>query len=175
MMDEAQIQEIVDRVMREIGQPDAARPGVRTEPGAVQPVAPARAPVSDYGSPPAPATQGQDGVFATLDEAVAAATTAFQRLEAMPLEIRKDMVAHMRRAGRENATILAEIAVEETGMGRVEDKVLKNSPFSGSPPQSFRGIFFCPQGQSKYPSRWPGGCPFPGSAFRQIRYALPSL
>jgi acyl-CoA reductase-like NAD-dependent aldehyde dehydrogenase len=119
MMDEAQIQEIVDRVMREIGQPDSER-------GPVQPARLSSAAVSDYDSPPVPLTTGQDGVFATLDEAVAAAQTAFQLLEAMPLEIRKDMVAHMRRAGRENATILAEIAVEETGMGRVEDKVLKN-------------------------------------------------
>jgi acyl-CoA reductase-like NAD-dependent aldehyde dehydrogenase len=32
----------------------------------------------------------------------------------------------MRQAGRENASILAQMAVDETGMGRVEDKVLKN-------------------------------------------------
>jgi acyl-CoA reductase-like NAD-dependent aldehyde dehydrogenase len=32
----------------------------------------------------------------------------------------------MRQAGREHATVLAEIACRETGMGRVEDKVLKN-------------------------------------------------
>ena len=55
-----------------------------------------------------------------------AANAAFRELNGMPLDIRKDMVAHMRQAGREYASILAEIAVEETGMGRVEDKVLKN-------------------------------------------------
>jgi acyl-CoA reductase-like NAD-dependent aldehyde dehydrogenase len=36
------------------------------------------------------------------------------------------MVAQMRRASRENATVLAEMAHSETGMGRVEDKILKN-------------------------------------------------
>jgi acyl-CoA reductase-like NAD-dependent aldehyde dehydrogenase len=32
----------------------------------------------------------------------------------------------MRQAGRENAAVLAQVAHEETGMGRVEDKILKN-------------------------------------------------
>jgi acyl-CoA reductase-like NAD-dependent aldehyde dehydrogenase len=36
------------------------------------------------------------------------------------------MVAHMRQAGREYAAVLAESAVTETGMGRLEDKILKN-------------------------------------------------
>ena len=43
-----------------------------------------------------------------------------------PPDLVQAAVAHMRRAGREHATLLAELAVEETGMGRVEDKILKN-------------------------------------------------
>ena len=106
----------IDRVMREVGQ--------RPETATASPQ-PARAP-SGYGSPPPQVSSGQDGVYPSLDEAVAAAGLAFRRLNALPLAIREDMVAHMRQAARENALLLAEIAVSETGMGRVEDKNLKN-------------------------------------------------
>lgn len=69
---------------------------------------------------------GESGVFPTLDEAVAAAGTAFRQLNKLPLEIRKHMVTHMRQAGREYAQVLAEMAHSESGMGRVADKTLKN-------------------------------------------------
>ena len=69
---------------------------------------------------------GDLGVFGTLDEAVTAANTAYRQLNLLPLDIRQKMVSHMRQAGRENATVLAEMAHSETGMGRVADKVLKN-------------------------------------------------
>ena len=117
MLDEAEIQNIVDRVMREIGEPTS------------QPISPARErPVrrTVRYPPPEPVAGGADGIFPTLDEAVAAATAAFRQLNEMPLSIRKDMVAHMRQAGREYAAVLAETAVTETGMGRLEDKILKN-------------------------------------------------
>lgn len=119
MMEEAEIQVIIDRVMREIGQPTS------------QPIAPDSAglPARDtVSSRPDDMriTGGESGVFPTLDDAIAAAEQAYRELNALPLAIRKDMVAHMRQAGREFATVLAEMAVEETGMGRVEDKILKN-------------------------------------------------
>jgi len=79
-----------------------------------------------HAPPPAAPPKGDFGVYPTLDEAATAARAAFQRLNALPLAIRRDMVAHMRQAGRENALLLAELAAGETGMGRVEDKVLKN-------------------------------------------------
>lgn len=103
-MNESDIQRIIDRVMKEVGQV----PPVPLQHTAV------------------PVTTGQDGIFPTLDEAVAAAKIAFQQLNQLPLEIRKHMVAHMRQAGREHAQVLAELAQSESGMGRVEDKVLKN-------------------------------------------------
>ncbi len=118
MIDDNQIQTIIDRVMREIGEPTS------------QPIAPEKEPIRPSArntlAQTAPPASGEDGIFPTLDEAVTAATIAFQQLNDMPLAIRKDMVAHMRQAGRENAAVLAEIAVDETGMGRVEDKILKN-------------------------------------------------
>jgi acyl-CoA reductase-like NAD-dependent aldehyde dehydrogenase len=112
-MKDSDIQAIVDRVMREVG--------------AVSPPPEPAAKTGSYGSPPSPApTGGEWGVYPTLDEAVAAAQTAFQRLNQSPLAVRHDMIAQMRRAGREYATVLAEMAQSETGMGRVEDKTLKN-------------------------------------------------
>ena len=115
-MQDQEIQAIIDRVMKEVGR----RPETASQ--AQPPSAPAH-----YGSPPAlQLGRGQDGVYPTLDEAVAAAGIAYRRLNALPLAIRKDMVAHMRQAARENAMLLAEMAQSETGMGRVEDKNLKN-------------------------------------------------
>jgi acyl-CoA reductase-like NAD-dependent aldehyde dehydrogenase len=119
MMDDAQIQVIIDRVMREIGHPTS------------QPIAPATPTKTASGysteqKSAMPQMVGDSGVFPTLDEAIAAAQQAYRDLNNLPLAIRKDMVAHMRQAGREYATVMAEMAVEETGMGRVEDKILKN-------------------------------------------------
>lgn len=110
-MKDEQIQAIIDRVMQEVG---------ATPP---RPVSPARPMPATSSLPPA---SGQDGLFPTLDEAVAAAQEAFRRLQALPLTIRQHMVAHMRQAGREHAQLLAEMAQSESGMGRAEDKVLKN-------------------------------------------------
>jgi acyl-CoA reductase-like NAD-dependent aldehyde dehydrogenase len=123
-MDDAKIQAIVDRVMSEIGsaRPTGALPGAAAHTTTL----PAPASAVTSGTPILFPTSGDDGVFPTLDEAIAAAKVAFQRLNDLPLAIRQDMVSHMRRAGREYATVLAEMAWSETGMGRVEDKVLKN-------------------------------------------------
>jgi acyl-CoA reductase-like NAD-dependent aldehyde dehydrogenase len=122
-MNDREIQTIIDRVMREVGSPAGPRPAETTTP----PARPNGRPNGGYGAAnPSPPSAGNFGVYPTLDEAAAAARAAFLRLNALPLDIRKDMVAHMRQAARENALPLAEMAQSETGMGRVEDKVLKN-------------------------------------------------
>lgn len=114
-MKDEQIQAIIDRVMREVGQV--------TTPAAVTTT---KEKTAESTPPPSAAKPGNHGVFPTLDEAVKAANAAFKQLNTLPLDIRKKMVSHMRQAGREYATVLAEMAHSETGMGRVEDKVLKN-------------------------------------------------
>jgi len=70
------------------------------------------------------ALKGDWGVFERLEDAVAAAADAYKRLDTVAL--RERVVDVIRRAARANARRLAEIAVEETGMGRIEDKVRKN-------------------------------------------------
>ena len=68
--------------------------------------------------------QGDWGVFDRLEDAVAAAAAAYKRLDTVAL--RERVVDMIRRAARANARRLAEMAVDETGMGRIEDKVRKN-------------------------------------------------
>lgn len=64
------------------------------------------------------------GVFASLDDAVAAAKIAQQGLKSVAM--RQLAIAAIREAGEKHARDLAELAVSETGMGRVEDKFAKN-------------------------------------------------
>lgn len=67
---------------------------------------------------------GDHGVFESLDDAVAAADAAYKRINTLAL--RERVVEVIRRAARANARRLAEMTVDETGMGRIEDKVKKN-------------------------------------------------
>lgn len=70
-------------------------------------------------------TAGDSGIFETLDEAVAAAREANPKISTVA--IRDKVVAIIRKTALENARMLAEMAVEETGMGRVTDKIKKNT------------------------------------------------
>lgn len=81
--------------------------------GAIAPMAPARS-----------AAKRAPGVFEQLDDAVAAAAAAQKQLKSVSM--RELAVEAIRRAGVEHARELAELAVAETGMGRVEDKIAKN-------------------------------------------------
>ena len=71
-----------------------------------------------------PAAVHEMGVFASLDDAVAAAKVAQQGLKSVAM--RQLAIAAIREAGEKHARDLAELAVSETGMGRVEDKFAKN-------------------------------------------------
>ena len=66
----------------------------------------------------------QTGIFETLDEAVDAASESQKQIR--NLELRGKIIQAMRDAGISFSRELAEIAVSETGMGRVEDKYQKN-------------------------------------------------
>ncbi|MCV9878545.1 aldehyde dehydrogenase family protein [Brenneria izbisi] len=74
----------------------------------------------------------QYGVFESLDDAVNAATQAQKRLDNVVL--RQNVIAAIRQAGERYAQVLAEMAVEETGMGRVVDKYAKNVSQARSTP-----------------------------------------
>ncbi|MEI7528743.1 MAG: aldehyde dehydrogenase family protein [Elusimicrobiota bacterium] len=65
-------------------------------------------------------------VFDSVDEAVSAAKQAQPAFQELGLAAREKIIAAIREVSRANARRWAEMAVAETGMGRVEDKVIKN-------------------------------------------------
>jgi propionaldehyde dehydrogenase len=62
----------------------------------------------------------------TPEEAIASAKEAQKALAGLSLEHRGRLIGAMREAARKNARYLAELAHQETGYGKVEDKVKKN-------------------------------------------------
>jgi aldehyde dehydrogenase len=75
---------------------------------------------------PLPESSLGDGIYATVDEAVGAAETAFHRYTEMGAGARDAVIASIREAMLANAESLAQMAHEETGLGRAEDKARKN-------------------------------------------------
>ena len=67
-----------------------------------------------------------EGIFATVDDAVGAAGVAFRELDGMSLEGRQKIIASIRVSMLEHAEELARHAHRETGLGRIEHKVIKN-------------------------------------------------
>ncbi|MDH3336875.1 MAG: aldehyde dehydrogenase EutE [Gammaproteobacteria bacterium] len=67
-----------------------------------------------------------EGVFANVDDAVAAAGVAFRELDGMTLEARQRIIASIRESMFEHAEELAHHAHRETGLGRPEHKAIKN-------------------------------------------------
>lgn len=67
-----------------------------------------------------------DGIHPTIDKAVAAARQAFVDYREMGLESRKTIVEGIRAAMLREGERLAYLAAQETGLGRAEDKVVKN-------------------------------------------------
>jgi acyl-CoA reductase-like NAD-dependent aldehyde dehydrogenase len=68
----------------------------------------------------------QLGIFDSVDEAVSAAKEAFPRYVKLPLKTRNRIICGIRKTMMENATALAKSAHQETGLGRFEDKIVKN-------------------------------------------------
>ncbi|HOW97635.1 MAG TPA: aldehyde dehydrogenase EutE [Kiritimatiellia bacterium] len=75
---------------------------------------------------PAATAQPELGVYGGIDDAVKAAQQAFPKYAALSLQARGKIIAAIRKTMLENATALAKSAHEETGLGRFEDKIIKN-------------------------------------------------
>ena len=69
---------------------------------------------------------GLRGVFSTAEEALNAVERAQSCYRRVSIAKRKAMIEAIRATAIEHAQQLAQMAVEETGMGRVSDKVLKH-------------------------------------------------
>lgn len=68
---------------------------------------------------------GRHGVFTCVDEAVAAATEAFEQLSERTLADRKRIIDHIRRISIEQCVELGTMEMEETGIGRLVHKIEK--------------------------------------------------
>ncbi len=66
------------------------------------------------------------GIFADMNEAIEAADRGYRAVRSMTVEQREKIITEIRRLTREEAPIMAELGVAETGMGRVEHKRLKH-------------------------------------------------
>lgn len=66
------------------------------------------------------------GILKNISQAVEAAEVAYHELMELSLDVRRDIIDNIRKIARENVTMLSKMAHEETGMGRWEDKVIKN-------------------------------------------------
>ena len=75
---------------------------------------------------PVEAGGGRMGIFSSVDEAARAASEAQPRFVALPLKSRARIIAAIRETMIDQAADLAKAAHEETGLGRAEDKVVKN-------------------------------------------------
>jgi aldehyde dehydrogenase len=111
-MDEREIAEIIERVRGRIAAADPARPGT----GMLAGTEVARAAEAELG----------DGVHASVDDAVTAAARAFHAFGAHGLAARKTIIEAVRQQMLAHAEELARMAHRETGIGRYEDKIVKN-------------------------------------------------
>lgn len=71
-------------------------------------------------------SSGDLGVFEDVDEAVQASQQAFQHFGEYSFDFRKQMIAAIRAECHRHVELVSRMAVEETGLGRVEDKIAKN-------------------------------------------------
>jgi aldehyde dehydrogenase len=111
-MDEREIAEIIERVRRRVAVAGDGRPG----PGLRAEAELAAASAAELG----------DGIHATIDDAVAAASRAFAAFRDSGLATRKVVIEAVRRSMLDHAEQLARMAHQETKIGRYEDKIVKN-------------------------------------------------
>jgi aldehyde dehydrogenase len=104
-VDETLVRNVVEQVLRRLGTNGA----VRTD-----------------GAPAAGGNfQGRFGLFTDVDEAVAAAREAFERLSRRTIEDRRRIIGHIRRIAIDQCVELGTMEMEETKIGRLEHKIEK--------------------------------------------------
>ena len=66
------------------------------------------------------------GVFEEMGDAIKAAEVAYKQFRSYTVAQREKMIEKIRKYTLDNAQMLAELGVKETGMGRVSDKIIKH-------------------------------------------------
>ncbi len=77
------------------------------------------------GAPAGGGYQGRFGLFTDVDQAVAAAREAFERLSRRTLEDRRRIISHIRRIAIDQCVELGTMEMEETKIGRLPHKIEK--------------------------------------------------
>ena len=77
---------------------------------------------------------GQKGVFDTMTEALEAVQKAYKQYRNYTVAQREEMIANIRKLTLAEADVMAKLGVEETGMGRVADKVIKHQLVANKTP-----------------------------------------
>jgi acyl-CoA reductase-like NAD-dependent aldehyde dehydrogenase len=113
-IDEKKIEEIVAKVLERLGGEGKVT------------AAPHRVPVAAEHPKKPNIPRGTNGVYADADQAAKAARKAFEQNERTPVQTRMKMVEAMRKTVLANNEALSRYAVEESGLGRYEDKLAKN-------------------------------------------------
>ncbi len=105
MLDEKYISQLVESVIKNISSDNASAPG-----------------------------KNQLGVFDTMEEALEAVKKAYKLYRGYSVEQREKMISNIRRLTLEEAEVMARMGVEETGMGRVSDKIIKHQLVANKTP-----------------------------------------
>lgn len=79
-------------------------------------------------------SKGNMGVFEDINAAIAAAKDTQKKIKSMTLEFREKIIKNIRKKTIENARAIAELGVSETGMGRVDHKILKHELVANKTP-----------------------------------------
>ena len=78
--------------------------------------------------------RGRNGIFSDVNEAVAAAREAFEELSRITLEGRKRIIDHIRRISIEQCVELGTMEMEETKIGRLDHKIVKQKGIGETAP-----------------------------------------
>lgn len=79
-------------------------------------------------------TERKKGVFSTMTEALEAVSKAYAQYRSYTVEQREKMISAIRKLTLEEAEVMAKMGVEETGMGRVADKIIKHQLVANKTP-----------------------------------------
>ncbi len=74
------------------------------------------------------------GVFDTMEEALEAVSKAYVEFKSYTVEQRERMIAEIRKLTLDEAEEMAKLGVQETGMGRVSDKIIKHQLVANKTP-----------------------------------------
>lgn len=105
-LDEKVINEIVETVVKKLTDQETVNPEPADVPGAAGDVT--------------------DGVFQDMAACIQATVAAQKKLIALPLEVRRNLLAAIRDTGKANADEYGTMEFEETGLGKRDDNVSKN-------------------------------------------------